>query len=67
VTTNLSSSAAAVESRDPELRLRSLVDRGTLCPPAPGDDCGRPAGRGAVDDTPAIAFAGDGTRGTIPP
>jgi acetyl-CoA/propionyl-CoA carboxylase carboxyl transferase subunit len=54
--------AAAVDNRDPELRLRALFDRGTLRLPAPRDDSGVLHARGEVDGTPAIAFATDATR-----
>ncbi|RZU52736.1 acetyl-CoA/propionyl-CoA carboxylase carboxyl transferase subunit [Krasilnikovia cinnamomea] len=53
---------STVDQRDPELRLKSLFDAGTLRLLAPRDDSGVLWARGEVDGTPAIAFATDGTR-----
>ncbi|BFU46270.1 acyl-CoA carboxylase subunit beta [Krasilnikovia sp. MM14-A1004] len=53
---------STVDQRDPELRLRSLFDTGTLRLLAPRDDSGVLWARGEVDGTPAIAYATDGTR-----
>ncbi len=53
---------AAVDQRDPEIRLRSLFDQGTLRLLSPSDDSGALAARGLVDGTPVIAFATDATR-----
>jgi acetyl-CoA/propionyl-CoA carboxylase carboxyl transferase subunit len=52
----------AVDQRDPELRLRTFFDRGTLRLIVPRDDSGVMYARGEVDGTPAIAFATDATR-----
>jgi acetyl-CoA/propionyl-CoA carboxylase carboxyl transferase subunit len=51
-----------VDHRDPEVRLRSLFDEGTLRLLAPGDTSGVLYARGEIDGTPAIAYATDGTR-----
>jgi acetyl-CoA/propionyl-CoA carboxylase carboxyl transferase subunit len=61
-TTSSDAESAAVDYRDPELRLRNLFDRGSLRLLAPRDDSGVLYARGEVDGTPAIAFATDGTR-----
>jgi acetyl-CoA/propionyl-CoA carboxylase carboxyl transferase subunit len=53
---------AAVDHRDPELRLRAFFDHGTLRLLAPRNDTGVLYARGEVDGTPAIAFASDATR-----
>ena len=53
---------AAVDYRDPEVRLRSLFDRGTLRTIAGRDDSGVLSARGLIDGTPVIAFATDATR-----
>jgi acetyl-CoA/propionyl-CoA carboxylase carboxyl transferase subunit len=53
---------ASADYRDPELRLRSLFDRGTLRLLESPDTCGVLSARGEVDGTPAIAFATDATR-----
>ncbi|GAB1690202.1 acyl-CoA carboxylase subunit beta [Krasilnikovia sp. M28-CT-15] len=53
---------STVDQRDPELRLRSLFDTGTLRLLAPRDDSGVLWARGEVDGTPAVAYATDGTR-----
>ncbi|GAB1645762.1 acyl-CoA carboxylase subunit beta [Krasilnikovia sp. MM14-A1259] len=54
--------SSTVDHRDPELRLRSMFDDGTLRLATPRDDSGVLWARGEVDGTPAIAFATDGTR-----
>jgi acetyl-CoA/propionyl-CoA carboxylase carboxyl transferase subunit len=53
---------STVDQRDPELRLRSLFDIGTLRLLAPRDDSGVLWARGEVDGTAAVAFATDATR-----
>ncbi|WP_432995728.1 acyl-CoA carboxylase subunit beta [Dactylosporangium sp. CA-233914] len=45
--------------RDPEHRLRTLFDRGTMRLLAPRDASGALAARGEIDGTAAIAFASD--------
>jgi acetyl-CoA/propionyl-CoA carboxylase carboxyl transferase subunit len=52
----------AVDPRDPDLRLRTLFDRGSVRPISGRDDSGVLSARGMVDGTPVIAFATDGTR-----
>jgi acetyl-CoA/propionyl-CoA carboxylase carboxyl transferase subunit len=53
--------ASPVDHRDPELRLRSLFDTGTLRLLAPRESSGALYARGEIDGTPAIAYATDGT------
>ncbi|WP_229072283.1 carboxyl transferase domain-containing protein [Actinoplanes sp. DH11] len=53
---------AAVGPHDPEQRLRTFFDRGTLRLLAPRDDSGVLHARGEADGTPVIAFATDATR-----
>jgi acetyl-CoA/propionyl-CoA carboxylase carboxyl transferase subunit len=53
--------AGPVDHRDPELRLRSLFDSGTLRLLVPRDGSGVRYARGEIDGTPAIAYATDGT------
>ncbi|MDG4827355.1 carboxyl transferase domain-containing protein [Asanoa sp. WMMD1127] len=53
---------AAVDYRDPEVRLRALFDAGTLRLVAPRDDSGVLAARGEIDGTPVVAYATDATR-----
>ena len=62
MTTTPVADEAAVDQRDPEIRLRSLFDQGTLRLLSPSDDSGALAARGLVDGTPVIAFATDATR-----
>jgi acetyl-CoA/propionyl-CoA carboxylase carboxyl transferase subunit len=52
----------ATDPRDPEVRLRTLFDRGSLRPISGRDDSGAMSARGQIDGTPVIAFANDGTR-----
>jgi acetyl-CoA/propionyl-CoA carboxylase carboxyl transferase subunit len=52
----------ATDPRDPEVRLRTLFDRGTLRLVSGRDDSGAMSARGQVDGTPVIAFANDATR-----
>jgi acetyl-CoA/propionyl-CoA carboxylase carboxyl transferase subunit len=54
--------SSTVDHRDPEVRLRTLVDRGTLRLAGARDDSGALWGRGQIDRAPVIAFASDGTR-----
>jgi len=54
--------AANKPGRDPEDRLRTLFDLGTLRLLAPRDGSGVLSGRGLIDGTPAVAFASDPTR-----
>ena len=61
-TTSSSIGESTADYRDPELRLRTLFDRGTLRLLAPRDDSGVVWARGEIDGTPAIAYATDGTR-----
>ncbi|HEY8453472.1 MAG: carboxyl transferase domain-containing protein [Micromonosporaceae bacterium] len=53
---------AAVDERDPEVRLRRLFDDGTLRLLAPRDTSGVLAARGEIDGTPAVAYATDASR-----
>jgi acetyl-CoA/propionyl-CoA carboxylase carboxyl transferase subunit len=59
--TALAESPAAVDPRDPELRLGALFDAGTLELLRPRDDSGASAGRGLINGAPAIAFCTDAT------
>ena len=52
---------SAVDFRDPEVRLRTLFDAGSLRLIVPRDTSGVVYGRGEIDGTPAVAFATDGT------
>jgi acetyl-CoA/propionyl-CoA carboxylase carboxyl transferase subunit len=60
--TSVPSDTATVDFRDPEVRLRSLFDQGTLRLLASRDDSGVLAARGEIDGTPVVAFATDATR-----
>ena len=51
-----------MDSRDPEVRLRALLDPDTLKLLAPLDSSGVVPARGRIDGTPVIAFATDATR-----
>jgi acetyl-CoA/propionyl-CoA carboxylase carboxyl transferase subunit len=53
---------AAVDHRDPEVRLGALFDRGSLRSISARDDSGVFSARGQIDGTSAIAFATDATR-----
>ncbi len=53
---------ATLDHRDPEQRLRSLFDHGTLRLTMERDGSGVLTGRGEIDGTPAIAYATDATR-----
>lgn len=56
-----------VDRRDPEVRLKALLDRGSLRPIAARDDRSGPdnsgviSARGQIDGTPVIAFVTDAT------
>jgi len=52
---------AQVDPRDPELRLGTFFDPGSVELLTPRDDSGMLAARGTVDGTPAVAFASDAT------
>lgn len=60
--TSIPVEAPAVDHRDPEHRLRTLFDAGTLRLMQPPDTSGVLAARGEVDGAPAIAFCTDATR-----
>jgi acetyl-CoA/propionyl-CoA carboxylase carboxyl transferase subunit len=53
---------AAIDFRDPEVRLRALFDRASLRPISGSDDSGVTSARGQVDGAPVVAFATDATR-----
>ena len=53
---------AAVDYRDPEVRLRALFDRGSVRTIAGPDDSGVMSARGQVDGATVVAFATDATR-----
>jgi len=61
-TTSAPTVPTAADLRDPEVRLRALVDRGTLRLLEPRDDSGVVGARGEIDGTAVIAFATDATR-----
>jgi acetyl-CoA/propionyl-CoA carboxylase carboxyl transferase subunit len=61
-TTSVNIETETADFRDPEVRLRSLFDAGTLRLLQPRDTSGVLAARGEVDGTAAIAFATDATR-----
>jgi acetyl-CoA/propionyl-CoA carboxylase carboxyl transferase subunit len=50
-----------IDLRDPQLRLQTFFDDGTVELITERDDSGMLAGRGLVDGTPAVAFASDAT------
>jgi acetyl-CoA/propionyl-CoA carboxylase carboxyl transferase subunit len=52
----------ARDLRDPELRLQSLVDPGSLRIVSGRDDSGVMTARGQIDGCPVVAFATDATR-----
>jgi len=62
VTTTQTDTAVQIDPRDPEHRLRSLFDDGTLRLISPQGSSGVLCARGEVDGTPAIAYATDGTK-----
>jgi acetyl-CoA/propionyl-CoA carboxylase carboxyl transferase subunit len=51
-----------IDHRDPEVRLRALLDPGSLRLLAPRDDSGVLTARGEIDGTPVVAYASDATR-----
>jgi acetyl-CoA/propionyl-CoA carboxylase carboxyl transferase subunit len=53
---------AAVDYRDPEVRLKALFDRGSLRTISGRDDSGVMSARGQIDGTTVVAFATDATR-----
>jgi acetyl-CoA/propionyl-CoA carboxylase carboxyl transferase subunit len=61
-TTPLAADETTVDHRDPEARLRSLFDQGTLRLLVQRDDSGALSARGLIDGTPAVAFVNDATR-----
>jgi acetyl-CoA/propionyl-CoA carboxylase carboxyl transferase subunit len=63
VTTTVPTSTGTepIDHRDPEVRLRTLFDAGTLRLLVPRDSSGVLYARGEIDGTPAISFATDGT------
>jgi acetyl-CoA/propionyl-CoA carboxylase carboxyl transferase subunit len=67
VTATIPSADEAVDRRDPELRIKALLDPGTLRPIAARDERRSPensgvmSARGEVDGTPVIAFVTDAT------
>jgi acetyl-CoA/propionyl-CoA carboxylase carboxyl transferase subunit len=62
VTTTPVADEAAVDFRDPEVRLRALFDQGTMRLLIQRDDSGALSARGEIDGTPVVAYATDGTR-----
>lgn len=62
MTTTTAATAADLDHRDPELRLRSLFDAGTMRLLMPRDSYGSLSARGEVDGTPVIAYVTDGTK-----
>lgn len=61
-TTSIPADTTAADQRDPEVRLRTYFDAGTLRLLTPRDDSGVLWARGEVDGAAAIAFATDATR-----
>src|SRR5690606_27611913 len=59
-TTVPAAATTEVDHRDPELRLRTLFDSGTLRLLRPRDSSGVVCARGEIDGTPAVAYATDG-------
>ncbi|QSB13328.1 acyl-CoA carboxylase subunit beta [Natronosporangium hydrolyticum] len=57
-----SDTTPSVDHRDPELRLRTLFDPGTLRLLIPRDTSGVLYARGEIDGVPAIAYATDATK-----
>ena len=53
---------AAVDYRDPEVRLRALFDRGSVRTIAGPDESGVMSARGQIDGATVVAFACDATR-----
>ncbi len=61
-TASVTTDSSTVDYRDPELRLRTLFDPGTLRLAVPADDSGALYARGGIDGTPVIGYVTDGTR-----
>ncbi|ASW56165.1 acyl-CoA carboxylase subunit beta [Plantactinospora sp. KBS50] len=61
-TTSVGTESASTDYRDPEIRLRSLFDSGTLRLAIARDTSGVLWARGEIDGTPAIAFVTDATK-----
>ncbi len=62
MTTTQTDAATQVDPREPEERLRTLFDAGSLRLITPRDASGALCARGEIDGTPAIAFATDATK-----
>jgi acetyl-CoA/propionyl-CoA carboxylase carboxyl transferase subunit len=60
-TTHVATDTSTVDHRDPEVRLRSLFDAGSLRLSIARDDSGVLWARGEIEGTPAIAYATDAT------
>jgi acetyl-CoA/propionyl-CoA carboxylase carboxyl transferase subunit len=60
-TTHVATETSTVDHRDPEVRLRSLFDAGSLRLAIARDDSGVLWARGEIEGTPAIAYATDAT------
>jgi acetyl-CoA/propionyl-CoA carboxylase carboxyl transferase subunit len=60
-TTYVATDTSTVDRRDPEVRLRSLFDAGSLRLSIGRDDSGVLWARGEIEGTPAIAYATDAT------
>jgi acetyl-CoA/propionyl-CoA carboxylase carboxyl transferase subunit len=61
-TTSIDTDLETVDFRDPQVRLRALLDPGTLRLLQPRDSSGVLTARGEVEGTPVVAFATDATR-----
>ncbi len=61
-TTPVAADESVVDQRDPEVRLRTLFDEGSLRLLAPRDDSGAMYARGEIAGTPAVAYVTDATR-----
>ncbi|GLZ33879.1 putative propionyl-CoA carboxylase beta chain 6 [Lentzea sp. NBRC 105346] len=51
-----------LDARDPEIRLGSLLDEGSVAPLQPRDDSGMFAVRGRINGTKVVAYCSDATR-----
>ncbi len=60
-TISVGTDPSTVDHRDPEVRLRTLFDAGTLRLLIPRDDSGVLWARGEVDGAPAVAYVTDAT------
>jgi acetyl-CoA/propionyl-CoA carboxylase carboxyl transferase subunit len=60
--TSAPSDTVTIDHRDPEVRLRALLDPGSLRLLAPRDDSGVLTARGEIDGAPVVAYASDPTR-----